>query len=107
MPDALLDKTLLELSKAIKPLTDIDNATKATDLLRKLGYELPGAQEFAGIPASLVGKVAGIADGIQNLAEAETEDEKLGALLQLAVKVADIAADIANMVQKMRDMSAA
>ncbi len=107
MPDALLDKTLLEISKAIKPLTDIDSPAKATDLLRNLGYELPGAQEFTGIPATLIGKVEGIVEGIQNLAEAETDEERLGAVLELAVKVADIAADIADIVSKLEAMSAA
>ena len=107
MPESVLDKTLLEVSKAIKPLTEIDSAAKATDLMRKLGYELPGAQEFTGIPASLVGKVGGIAEGIQNLAEAETDDAKLEAVLQLAAKVVDIAVDIADIVPKMQAMGAA
>ena len=76
MAESILDKTLLEVSKAIRPLSDIDSAAKATDLLRQLGYELPGLQEFTGIPASLIGKIGGIADGIQKLAEAETDDDK-------------------------------
>lgn len=107
MSESILDTTLLEISKAIKPLSDIDSAAKATDLLKKLGYELPGAQEFTGIPASLIGKIGGIADGIQKLAEAETDDDKLTAVLALSLKIADIAVDIKDMAEKMKTMAAA
>ncbi len=107
MSDSILDKTLLEISKAITPLSDIDSALKATELFRKLGYQLPGVQEFSGIPATLIGKVGGIVEGIELIAEAENDNDKVEAVLRLAIKVADIATEIEGVVGKLQSMGAA
>jgi hypothetical protein len=99
---SLLDQALLEISQAIAPLAEVDNAEKATALMKRLGYELPGTQTFDGIPPSLMGKVGGIADDIQALADAASEEARLAALLALAAKVADVSGEIAEMIAKMQ-----
>ncbi len=103
----VLNSTLLEISRAFQPLSEITNASKATDLMKKLGYELPAAQTFTGIPVSLIGKVAAIADDIRALADAGTDEDKLKAVLQLASKVAEVSVEIANMAQNMQSAGAA
>ena len=108
MPDDnLLNSALLEISRAIHPLSDVTNAAKATDLMKKLGYALPAAQNFTGIPVSLIGKVAAIADDIRSLADASTDEDKLKAVIQLASKIAEVCVEIADMAQQMESAGAA
>ena len=99
---SLLDRTLLEVSQALAPLAEVDTAEKATALMKRLGYELPGTQTFDGIPPSLLGKVAGIGDDLQALLDAASEEARLAALLALAAKVADVSTEIAAMIAKMQ-----
>jgi hypothetical protein len=107
MEDNLLNSALLEVAKAIKPIGEIDSATKATALLKKLGYELPGLQEFTSIPVSLIGKIAGIAEDIILLADAETDEDKLRAVMQLVSKVKDITIEIGEIAENMQAAGAA
>ena len=103
----ILNSTLLEVSRAIHPLSEIDNTAKATALMNKLGYELPLGQAFTGIPVSLIGKVATIADDIRALADASTDEDKLKAVIKLAAKIGEVCAEIADMAQKMESAGAA
>jgi hypothetical protein len=107
MENNLLNNSLLEVSRALRPLSAVNDASKATDLMRKLGYELPAAQTFTSIPVSLIGKAAAIADDITALADATTDEDKLKALLQLTAKVAEVCADIAQIAQNMQSAGAA
>jgi hypothetical protein len=103
----LLNNTLLEVSRALQPLSSVNNAAKATDLMRKLGYSLPGVQTFTAIPTGLIGKVGGLAEDIRALADATTDEDKLEAVLKLAGKVAEVCKEIADMAQNMQSAGAA
>jgi hypothetical protein len=99
---ALLDEALRGVSQALMPLAAVDTADKATALMKQLGYALPGTGTFDGVPASLLGKVAGIGVDLAALADAESEDARLQALLSLAAKVADVAGEIRGMIDEMK-----
>ncbi len=105
--NSILNTSLLEVARAIHPLSEITNAAKATDLMKKLGFALPAAQTFTSIPVSLIGKVGAIADDIRALADATTDEDKLNAVLQLASKIAAVAVEIADMAQNMQAAGAA
>ena len=107
MENNVLNNSLLEVSRALYPLSAVTDAAKATELMKKLGYELPSAQPFTGIPASLIGKAAAISDDINALADATTDEDKLKAVLQLTAKVTEVCVDIANMAQNMQNAGAA
>ena len=108
MPDnSVLNTALLELSRAIHPLSEVTNASSATALMKNLGYELPSAQPFTGIPTSLIGKVATIADDIRALADAPNDEERLKAVIQLAAKIAQVGIEIAEMAANMESAGAA
>jgi hypothetical protein len=102
MPDNILNATLLGVSNALLPLSAVDSAQKATELFAKLGYELPGAQNFATLPAQLISKVGGMADDISNLADAATDEAKLQALTALLIKVKEVAEQIARLANDLQ-----
>lgn len=107
MPDnSVLNIALVEVSRAIYPIKEVDSASKASVLMKNLGYALPG-QDFVGIPISLLGKVAAIADDIKALADAASDEDRLKAVLALASKIGGITADIANMAANMQSAAAA
>ncbi|HNF71813.1 MAG TPA: hypothetical protein PLP34_05340, partial [Chitinophagaceae bacterium] len=103
----ILNRTLLEISRALQPLSSVDNAAKATSLMKSLGYELPSAQPFTAIPAALIGKVAAMSDDIRALADAPNDEDRLKAVLKLASRVAEVCSEIAQMAQKMQSAGAA
>lgn len=106
MDDNVLNSALLEVSRALKPVSEVDTAAEATALMKNLGYSLPG-QDFTGIPVSLIGKVGTLATGIELLVDADSDEDKLQAVLQLAAQIKDIAVDIADIAQKMQSAGAA
>ena len=107
MPDSVLNSVLVEFSHAVKPLSEIDSAAKATALMKKLGYELQGGTEFTGIPLALLSKVGTIGEDIIALVEAQTDEDKTQALLRLASKVKDIAVKVADIAADMQAAGAA
>jgi len=76
MPANLFNDALRELSLAVQPLSRVDSVAKTNDLLRSLGYELPGGQSFAPLPATLPQRVVSLVQHLTELLEA-ADDQKL------------------------------
>ena len=101
MADNLLNNALREVSYAIAPLQQVDSPDRVTRLMAELGYELPGAQNFAALPAQLIGKVAAMAAAVVDLVDAETDDERIEAVGRIISDVTDVASKLGDLSEQL------
>ncbi|MCY7327221.1 MAG: hypothetical protein LH618_01585, partial [Saprospiraceae bacterium] len=101
MADNLLNNALREVSYAIAPLQQVDSPDRVTRLMAELGYELPGAQNFAALPAQLIEKVADMADAVVDLVDAETDDERIEAVGRIISDVTDVASKLGDLSEQL------
>ena len=107
MADNLLNSALSGISDAMQPLSRIDSAAKATEFFARLGYGLPGGQDFNALPAGMVGKVVALGEGIVALSNAENDEDRLKAVLDLALSVKDVALQIKDLKDNLGGLPAA
>ena len=101
MPANLFNDSLRELSLAIQPLSRIDSAPKTTDLLRKLGYELPGSQQFAQLPVALPQRVITLVEHLNELFSVPDE-EKIGKAIAVGGDIKAIIGEFEPLIEVFR-----
>lgn len=97
MADNLLNNALREVSNAIAPLQQVDSPDRVTRLMAELGYALPGAQNFAALPAQLISKVASLAEAVVDLVDAANDDARLEAVGKIISNVSDVASKLGDL----------
>lgn len=102
MADNLLNTTLAEVSTALQPLSRIDSAQRATEFFAKLGYGLPGSQNFNALPAGLVTKIVEVGESVIDLVSATNDDDRIRIAFELSEKVAQAAVQIAELENSLR-----
>ena len=82
-----------EIAAVFVPLRHLDSPEAITSFFHDLGYELPGGQLFADLPA-LGQLVEALIAAIEGLASASTDQEKLEALAPLLEALVKMVAGI-------------
>lgn len=94
---SIFEKMVLELYKALLPLTDINSKEKATMLFKKLGYKLGATEEISAA-------INAAADIISELPQKAAEIYEAEDTTQRMVKVAALVSDITKSVEKIMDL---
>ena len=98
---AILDSLLAQAGRAILPLQGLDSPTRVTALLYDLGYQVPESTTFTATLPSLVQAATALSESVRRLGDAETEEERLSAILALTAQMGELGAAILEAVQEL------
>ncbi|HEX6458299.1 MAG TPA: DUF6603 domain-containing protein [Thermoleophilaceae bacterium] len=98
---------LRELGILIAPLEDLASGSAATKLVRELGYDFPAATAFPVDFTSLLTDVTNVGKGVVALEAAETDDDQLDAVIQLAADLVPLIEAVVKLEQDLENGLAA
>jgi hypothetical protein len=105
MSQNALQNISLEIAAIYDPLRHLDSPERITAFFKDLGYELPGGQLFAGLPA-MVQSIDDLIKDVEQLANANTDDEKWKAVAKLLAAIVVVVTKIKDAVDVIKSGAA-